>query len=282
MRWHVRRLRGGYVLWLVLPLLVAAFPAIGRAETLRYPLSAVVANDGTVFVADRNLPGIWQLRDGKWQVYFQASKKYRTPLNAVRCVALDAEGRLLAGDSATRDVYRFDAEQRPVPLTGGGIGIPMDIAVRKDGTLLVSDLELHRIWKVPAEGGEAEPWAEVRGPRGLALDEEDALWVLTRGDNQVVRITPDGKQQAVVGGQPMPFPQDIAIGQDGAAYISDNYARSIWKLASGEEPSKWLSGEPLVNPAGLTWKGTSLVIVDSRVPALFEVSPDKQLRRLGP
>ena len=30
--------------------------------------------------ADRNLPGIWRVDDGKKSIYFQGSKKFRTPL----------------------------------------------------------------------------------------------------------------------------------------------------------------------------------------------------------
>jgi len=51
----------------------------------------------------------------------------------VRCVAAgiyDDQGKLLAGDSATREVYRFDEAGNPVPLTKGKIGIATAIAVR--------------------------------------------------------------------------------------------------------------------------------------------------------
>ncbi|HBL43028.1 MAG TPA: hypothetical protein DDZ90_06490, partial [Planctomycetaceae bacterium] len=83
--------------------------------------------------------------------FFTGSKVFRTPLNAVRCVAIDKEGHVLAGDSSTREVYRFEkAGAKPQPLTNGGIGIPMDVVVLKNGDLLVSDLELQQIWKVPA------------------------------------------------------------------------------------------------------------------------------------
>ena len=264
---------------------VVAFTVCGRlseanAESLRYPLSAAVTKDGTVFLADRNLPGIWRLKDGKLEVFFQASKKYRTPLNAVRCVALDADGKLLAGDSATRDVYRFDEAGHPTPLTGGGIGIPMDIAVAEDGSLRVSDLELHRIWKVPAKGGKPEKWADIRAPRGIATAADGSLWVLSRGDNQVVRITADGKQQPILKGQPLPFPQDIVFDDQGVAYISDNYSRAVWKLEAGKPPTKWIDGDPLVNPVGLARKGPNLLVVDPRVPAVFEVTVDKKISKL--
>ena len=106
-----------------------------------YPLAVTETADGIVYVADRNLPGIWKVEDGKKSIYFQGSKKFRTPLNAVRCLAIDHEGKLLAGDSSTREVYRFDDDAKPQPLTEGWIGIPMALAVAPDGTIYTADLE---------------------------------------------------------------------------------------------------------------------------------------------
>ena len=123
-------------------------------------------------------------------------------MNAVRCLAIDKAGSLLAGDTATREVYRFDKAGKPVPLTDGGIGIPMSIAVNSKGDLLVADLELHRIWKVPAAGGKPEQVAEVQAPRGVCVDSEDNVWVVSHGKNQVVRITASGKVETVVEGRP--------------------------------------------------------------------------------
>ena len=100
------------------------------ADGMLYPLAAAVAEDGTIYVADRDLPGVWKYSDGKWSIYFQGSKKFRTPLNAVRCLAIDHQGKLLAGDSSTREIYRFDDANQPQPLTKGGVGIPMSLASR--------------------------------------------------------------------------------------------------------------------------------------------------------
>ena len=142
---------------------------------MQYPLAVVGTEKGPIYVADRKLPGIWKITDGKAEVYFQASKKFRTPLNAVRCLAFDKDGKLLAGDSATREVYRFDDKAQPQPLTKGKIGIPMSIAVDGEGEFFVADLETQRIWKVSAKGGEPEEFAILAGVRGLAFDSKGNL-----------------------------------------------------------------------------------------------------------
>lgn len=248
---------------------------------MQYPLSAVVAESGTIYVADRNLPGVWKIETNKLSRFFEGSKRYRTPLYAVRCVTMDKSGALLAGDSATREVYRFNKDGKPTPLTDGGIGMPMSVAVNSKGELLVADLELHRIWKVPAAGGKPEQLAEVQAPRGLAIDSEDKLWVVSHGKDQVVRVTPDGKLEAVVEGRPFLFPHNIALAPDKTAYVTDGYSKAVWKIPPGGKPEKWVSGEPLVNPVGLAWRKANLLVVDPRANAVLEITPDGKVAKLA-
>ena len=59
---------------------------VNSAEGMVYPLGAAVTADGTIFIADRNLPGIWMFSEGKWSIYFQGSKKFRTPGMASYCI----------------------------------------------------------------------------------------------------------------------------------------------------------------------------------------------------
>jgi sugar lactone lactonase YvrE len=261
------------------------FAALGSAEPapaqMQYPLSAVASESGTIYVADRNLPGIWKIDDNKLSPFFEGSKRYRTPLYAVRCVTLDKSGALLAGDSATREVYRFDKDGKPTALTDGGIGMPMSIAVNSKGELLVADLELHRIWKVPAAGGKPEQLAEVQAPRGLAVDSEDSLWVVSHGKNQIVRVTPGGKLETVVEGRPFLFPHNIVLGQDKTAYVTDGYSKAVWKIPPGGKPEKWVSGDPLINPVGLAWRKQNLLVVDPRANAVLEITPDGKIAKLA-
>ena len=59
-------------------------PEFLRADGLQYPLTAVASADGkSLFIADLDQPGVWKLSDGKLSLFFQASKKFRTPLNRV-------------------------------------------------------------------------------------------------------------------------------------------------------------------------------------------------------
>lgn len=247
---------------------------------LVYPLGAVRAEDGTTFIVDRKLPGVFKLADGKLSVAAKGSKKFRTPLNAPRCIAFDMDGKLLVGDTPTREVYRIEADGSAKPLTGGGIGMAMAIAVDAEGDIFVADLELHRIFKVPAEGGKPATFAAIAAPRGLAFDSDGNLLVVSTTEDQVFRVTPEGKASVVVPGRPFRFPHNIAVAKDGTIFVTDGYGKCVWKVAGEEKPVKLVSGEPFANPVGITLAGETLLVVDSRANAVFEVDLEGKVSKL--
>ena len=272
---------GAYCGWRFMPILLLGLtlpagltPRSGMAAEMQYPVSVSADPSGAIFVADRNLPGVWKITDGALAPFFQGQKRFGTPLNAVRCLALDHEGNLLAGDSATREVYRFDAAGKPQPLTKGGIGLPVAIAVNKGGDIFVVDLELHIIYKVPAAGGKPEEFAKVLAPRGMTIDGEGNLWIVCHREDLLIKLAPDAKKTVVVSGQPLTapaFPAGIVLDKDNTAYIADGYNKAIWKVAAGGKPEKLATGDPLVYPVGLAWRGEKLLVADSRATGLIEV-----------
>lgn len=247
---------------------------------LVYPLGAVRAEDGTTFIVDRKLPGIFKLADGKLSVVTKGSKKFRTPLNAPRCVAFDKDGKLLVGDTPTREVYRIESDGSAKPLTGGGIGMAMAIAVDADGDIFVADLELHRIFKVPAEGGKPERFTAIAAPRGLAFDSDGNLLVVSTTEDQVFRVAPDGKASVIVSGRPFRFPHNIAVAKDGTVFVTDGYGKCVWKVAGEEKPVKLASGEPFANPVGISLTEETLLVTDSRANAVFEIDLEGKVSKL--
>ena len=248
----------------------------GAAEGTRYPL-AVAVHEDTIYVADLKLPGVWMVKDNKVSIFYRGEKKFRTPLNAIRCLAVDKNGRLLAGDSATRNVYRFDEEAKPVALLTNsvGIGMPMAIVVDSRGDLLVADLETHRILRVDAKDNSLTPVANVPAPRGLAIDDQDRLWVVSHGAHQIVRIT-EKKVERIVEGRPFKFPHHIALDGEGTIYVADGYGKAIWKV-KGTAAEKWVTNESFVNPVGVAWSGDSLLVADPQANRLLAISRDGQV-----
>lgn len=260
---------------------LTSLPTQGADESMQYPLALAVGPDATVYVADRDLPGVWKYDGKDWSVLFRGSKKFRTPLNAVRCLAIDSDGKLLAGDSATREIYRFDASGQPQPLTKGNVGIPMAIAVAADGTIYASDLEIQRIVRIPAAGGEPEPIIELAAVRGLALDGAGRLIAVCHGKDAILSYSPDGKESSVlVSGQPFQFSHHVVVNPMGTLYVADGYAKTIWKVAPKSAPESLVSGDPLQNPVGLALRNGELLVADPRVKAVLRLSNGK-LERLG-
>ncbi len=258
-----------------IPFLVAAlaWSVSAVAADFVYPLAVAATEGGTVYVGDLRLPGIWKVADGKASVFFQGQKTFRTPLNAVRCLAIAQDGRLLAGDSATREVYAFDGDGKLQPLSGGKIGIPAAIAVNAAGEIFVSDLEAERIWKLPVAGGEPQEFAVLAGVRGLAFDGGGKLWVVTTVGDPVRKVAADGTAETVVAGDPFKLPHQIALLGD-AAFVTDNYAKTVWKIEPGQPPTPLLQGPPLVSPVGLAVRDGKLLVADPHAKAVFVVTPE--------
>ncbi|MEQ1828359.1 MAG: NHL repeat-containing protein [Pirellula sp.] len=236
---------------------------------MQYPLAVVVGPTGIVFVADRNLPGIWKIENGTPTIFFQGSKKFRTPLNAVRCLAMDNQGTLYAGDSATREIYRFDEKGNPHPLTQGAIGIPMSIAIDRQGNLLVADLERHCIFQVPGNGGAVTEFVKTPAPRGIAVDSQDRVWVLSNSKHPLLRFGEKRTSEVIVGEPLFEFAHQIVLDPQGNAYLCDGYAKSVWKIPLEGKPIKIWSGEPLKNPVGLAIDRDRLLIADPHQKMIY-------------
>lgn len=298
-QWNRHRLGHGWSrastgpLWrLSLPFAAALLAAqtlaasVHAEETWQYPIHLAVSGAGRLLVVDRDLPGIWEVTEkGDRELHYRGSRKLRTPLNAIRCIAIDHEGAVIAGDSATREIYRFDKDCVPQPLTGGAIGIPMGIAVTRAGDLVVADLEQHRLCRVPAAGGKPETIAQVAAPRALTIDSEDRLWLISdapkRGERevrQILRVSLDGRQETIVAGRAFAFPGGIAVDDQNTIYVADSYARVIWRMQAGGVPERWIEGEPLQYPVGLAWRKGGLLIADPRAKCLLEASSEAKLR----
>ena len=270
-----RRCVAGWLGGLCLFVAGGAVPA--AADEMQYPLSVAALADGALVVADRSLPGLWTLAGGKAEVRFQGSKKFRTPLNAVRSVAVAADGTVYAADSSTRDVHKF-VDGQPVPLTKGAIGIPVDVAIDPSGDLFVSDLETQAVWRVPAAGGEPKEVAKLAAPRGLFVDGQGRLWaVAASGEQPLVRIGADGAIEPVVKERVFEFPHDVVVTEDGTAYVSDNYARAVWKVTPDGTATKWATGEPLRGPVGLSLRGGKVLVADPQARAVWEADADGKL-----
>lgn len=247
---------------------------------MKYPLDVVADSEGTLYVADLKLPGIWKIQDGKLSIFFQADKKFRTPLNAVRCLAVAEDGTLYAGDSATREVYKFDSDGKPVPLTNGYIGIPSDLLIH-DGSIYASDLETQRVWKFPLDGGEPEEVTILAGVRGLAWHPDGKLLCATTLEDPLRTVNEDGSLEVILKDRPFQLNHHIAI-LDGNLYVADNYATTIWKVnLSGESKAEeFVKGDPLNKPVGLSVHNGEILVADPHAVKIFRTTSDGKISEI--
>ena len=243
-----------------------------QPQTLQYPLAVACGDNDRIYIADRLLPGVWTYSNGALKLLAQGEKRFRTPLNAVRAVAVGVDNAVYVGASATREIYRLEENQPPTPLTSGSIGIPVDIAVDSKGSLFVSDLESQRIWKISPDGSPPQELVQLAAPRGLFFDSSDTLWAIAAsGDQPLVKILADGSVTPVVKSRAFEFPHDVVIAADGRAFVSDNYAGCIWQVTPNGQVEPFVRDTPLVGPVGLSLKDNSLIVADPKANAIFSV-----------
>lgn len=100
-----------------------------------------------------------------------------------------------------------------------------------DGSWLVTEMGLDRgcvTWINP-DGGERRTVLQTGRPNGLAVDSEGVLWIAeTVRRPALLKATLDGACETVMTGcadRPFYFPNDLAIGPDGALYLTDSGVR---------------------------------------------------------
>lgn len=289
-----KRLTKLFLAWLYLATLsTAPLAACAQDVDLKYPIDVAIDSQGVLYVADRNLPGIFQIQNGTTKVFFQADVKFRTPLNAIRCIAVDKEGRVVAGCSTTTEVYRFE-DGKPLALTGGQISVPMNLAIGGGGEILVCDLKLRQVVRIEPDQ-QIAVLATIQAPKAVSTDGAEKLLILTGVDRPLLKISASGdpaKTTATAGenvhvfggdyspaevfvpGRPFDYPADLVQLASGDWVVSDSYGKCLWRVSAAGEVKKWVSDERFKLPVGLATDGEQVFVADPRANAIFAVQPD--------
>lgn len=105
----------------------------------------------------------------------------------------------------------------------GGFQFATGIVWSKEGFLLFSDTPSGRILKVTTEG--TSVFREgLRGPQGLAVDDDGRIYICETRARRVLRIGRRGKLDVLADqwdGKPLNGPNDIALGKGGHVYFTD-------------------------------------------------------------
>jgi len=166
-------------------------------------------------------------------------KKWGEKLFALpHSVTVDPQDNVWFTDVALNQVFKFSPEGKLL-LTLGERGVagddgshfnrPTDVAVASDGSFYVSDgYGNNRVLKFAPDGKLLLQWgtkgkgpSQFDLPHGIALDTVGRVFVVDRRNARVQVFDSRGNYLSQWKGPPFSSPQDIAIGSDGTAFVTD-------------------------------------------------------------
>lgn len=262
-------------------ILFSAYAGLAAAQGLEYPVDVAVDSKGVVFVADNLAHALFKLENRTLQVVAKGEGLPRTPLFGIRHIAPDkTDGVWIASDPATMKLYRIDDSGKVDAIADDNRFVtPWGVAVEPSGAILAVDRVTHRLRRVTADG--VEDVAEVQAPRTILFDKENAIVVLT--DRNLERVGADGQTTAILSSPPFEFPHDAVLHPDGNYYVSDGYARAIWRVTPAGEVTALVQGDPLQSPQGLAVDGKGdLLVADPHAKNIFQVTTKGEVKALLP
>ncbi len=206
-------------------------------------------------------------------------------LSAPRGVAVDGSGNIYIADTGNHRIRKVDSEGAITTVAGSGargfsgdggtataawLTDPNGVAVDGSGNIYIADTGNHRIRKVDSEGaittvagsgawgfsgdGGAAAAAQLRGPRGVAVDAAGNLYIADTNNHRIRRVvsitlaltdyfrivTAAGSETSGFGGDggaaaaaQLREPNGVAVDGSGNIYIADTNNHRIRKVDSG-------------------------------------------------
>ena len=159
--------------------------------------------------------------------------------NLPRGLAVDDDGNLYVADSGNHRIQQLDAATTNWTAWGspgaadGEFNQPFGIDVDGDGNLFVADSNNNRVQRRDALSGDWTSWGGIRGkeigqfngPFDVAVDSNGCVYVADHYNHRIQKRDNAGAWSLFVGSgfddEDVRFPNGVAIGDDGAVYVSD-------------------------------------------------------------
>lgn len=179
------------------------------------------------------------------------------PAGPPRIFVGDVEARVLGASSRQ---IRF---MIPDGTAGGTLPVRLDPGAVEAGALVVARslaTGLHLV-DSPAFDGRGRLYATHSGSRGVKVPVP------------LYRIRPDGTREPL--SVDLPNPTSMALGPDGAMYISSRFEGQVYRLTDDDRVEVYAAD--LGVPTGLAFSREGTLFVGDRSGTVFRVSPDRQV-----
>lgn len=259
----------------VADVVVGRDPQEREERQLVRPFGVAAAADGSLFIADPDLPGVLHVdAAGLLEPVTCRSREWSAPM----AVAVAAGGELWVADAGAAEIVVVPLDRRCRTIGAGMLERPTGIAL-PPGRVVIADPPRHQLVVLSPEGALLARWGtegegddQLHFPTSVAVDDTGVL-VVDALNFRIVRVSAEGRSAPAFGapgdtGGAFARPKGVAVDRAGRVYVTDaqrdvvlvHDAQGTFEYAAGASGS---GAGSFQHPAGIAILGDRLYVVDS-------------------